>query len=93
MRVAVNGEPVRPDRDQRIECMAKAGRRLPRQSVDQVDIYGTEPAPASGGDSVESLFDALDAIDGALYVPREVLDAETRPVESNLRKALDVARL
>src|ERR1700730_4239258 len=91
--VAVNREPVGSHRYQRLQRAPKAAGCLPRESVDQVDVHGAEAAPATGGYGGESLIDTLNAIDRTLYIGGEVLDTETRPVESELRQVLDVAGL
>ncbi len=52
------------------------------QPVEQVEIESTDAGPAQPLDGGGSLFEALQAVDGALHGGIEALDAQARAVDA-----------
>ena len=83
VRVAVDGDAVRPRLDDGVERAREAVERLARQAVDQVDVDRAEAVRAAGVDHAQRFLDALHAVDRQLHRGIEVLHAEAGAVEAH----------
>src|SRR4029079_5510634 len=93
VRVAVDRDPVRARRDDDVERARESRRVLSGQPVDEVEVHGAKAVVAAGLYGIQSLLDALLAVDGALHHRVEILHAEAGAGETAGRIAGDVAEL
>ena len=74
------------------ERLRHARQVLARQAVDQVEVHRLEAVRARRRDHGRSLLEALPAVDRALHVLVEVLDADREAVEAERRQEGDRLR-
>ena len=84
MRVAVDGDAIRPQRHHLIQRAAETVQRLQRQAVDQVDTDRAEACRTGRVDHLAGLLEALDAVDRLLHRRIKILNADRHPVEAQL---------
>ena len=84
VRIRVGRDAIRMQGDHLLERLREFLRGLLRQAVDQVDADRAEAVLAGRLDHRSRLLDALHAVDRALHVDVEILDAERNAVEADL---------
>jgi len=89
VRVAVEGYPVRAQVHDLPQGLRHGFEALFGQSVDKVDVDGSEPRGAGRRERARARFERLDAIHRLLHRRIEVLDAETHTLEAKFTQSMD----
>src|SRR5690606_41172418 len=82
--IAEQRDAVRLQRDDSLQGLCKTFGRLQRQAVEQVDVDRAVLQGSGGFDDRLGLFQSLHAVDGALDLRVQCLNADADAVESQL---------
>jgi hypothetical protein len=86
VRVAEQRDAIRMQRQNLLDGVREARRRLERQTVDQVHIDAVEAECARGRDQITRGLERLNAPHRFLHFGMKILDAQTQAIESEAAK-------